>query len=68
MVPAHMDGECLGCGIEFEYDEGDCPECGWGPEAFRARGRHGLGRPGHGEPEDDSSGGPPPGPDGVTGI
>jgi len=65
----HMDGECLGCGITFEYSDGECPECGWEPAAFRDRGRYGLGKPGHGEPEDDSgSSGPPPGPGGLVGF
>ena len=61
-----MDGECLGCGTKFDYDDGACPECGWNPEEFRERARHGLARPGHGEPESDGGAGPPPGPDSVT--
>jgi len=63
-----MDGECLGCGIEFDYREGECPECGRDPAQFRERGRHGLARPGHGEPTGDGSGGPPPGPGGLVGL
>jgi len=67
--------ECLGCGVDFDYAEGACPECGWSPEAFAERGRYGLAKPGHGEPEDGgddrgsgSGSGPPPGPDGLRGI
>lgn len=64
-----MTGECLGCGIEIDYQESECPECGWDPKEFRDRGRHGLSKEGHGEPEETSgSGGPPPGPDGLRGI
>lgn len=65
-----MHGECLGCGIEFDYSEGECPECGWDPEEFRERGRHGLEKEGHGEPDDDGddTGGPPPGPGGLLGT
>ena len=63
-----MNGECLGCGAEFDYDVGSCPACGWDPEEFRERGRHGLARSGHGEPDDDGGGGPPPGPKGATRI
>jgi len=65
-----MDRRCLGCGIEIDYSEGVCPECGWDVAEFRARGRHGLEKPGHGEPESDSDGssGPPPGPGGLLGI
>jgi hypothetical protein len=64
------ENECLGCGIDVDYDEGACPECGWDPADFAARGRYGLAKPGHGEPkegDDDGSGGPPPGPGGLLG-
>lgn len=64
-----MEGECLGCGTAFDYTDGECPECGWDPDDFRERGRHGLSTDGHGEPEDSgSSSGPPPGPDSLRGI
>lgn len=63
-----MEGECLGCGIDIDYDEGPCPECGWDLDEFRGRGRHGLEKEGHGEPEDTGGSGPPPGPDGLLGI
>ncbi|MES3517326.1 MAG: hypothetical protein PPP58_06655 [Natronomonas sp.] len=65
-----MDGECLGCGSTIDYSAGDCPECGWNPESFRERDRHGLDREGHGEPEEtsDEGGGPPPGPGGLLGM
>lgn len=64
-----MNGECLGCGVDLDYTEEACAECGWAPEDFRERGRHGLSKPGHGEPESDGgSGGPPPGPDGLLGV
>ncbi|MEF8977980.1 MAG: hypothetical protein V5A39_03790 [Haloarculaceae archaeon] len=63
-----MNGECLGCGTEFDYRDGACPECGWDPEQFRERGRHGLAKAGHGEPEGDGNGGPPSGPGALTGI
>ncbi|PSP81764.1 hypothetical protein BRC88_01405 [Halobacteriales archaeon QS_4_69_225] len=63
-----MNGECLGCGAEFDYDVGSCPARGWNPEEFREQGRHGLARSGHGEPDDDGGGGPPPGPKGATRI
>jgi protein PhnA len=61
-----MDGECLGCGTEIDYSEGVCPECGWDPREFRERGRHALEKEGHGEPEEDRSGGGPPGPGGLV--
>ena len=25
------DQECLGCGVDFDYDEGACPDCGRDP-------------------------------------
>lgn len=65
---------CLGCGADLD-DEGSCPECNWDIDAFRERGRHGLAKPGHGEPDDcdetDRDGGPdgpPPGPKGLLGF
>ncbi|WP_251341784.1 hypothetical protein [Haloplanus halophilus] len=66
------ENECLGCGVDFDYDLEACPECGWSPRDFAARGRYGLAKPGHGEPEDDGDGerdggGPPPGPGGLLG-
>jgi len=63
------ENECLGCGVDFDYDEDACPECGWDPQEFAARGRYGLATPGHGEPDDDGDGasGPPPGPGGLLG-
>jgi hypothetical protein len=66
--------ECLGCGVDVDYAEGACPECGWDPAALAERGRYGLAKPGHGEPEgegertESGGGGPPPGPDGLRGI
>lgn len=63
-----MTGECLGCGVDFDYAEDACPECGWEPAGFRERGRHGLAKEGHGEPESDSGTGPPPGPDSLLGL
>ena len=63
-----MDGECLGCGVEFDYGEEECPECGWDLAAFRERDRHGLAKDGHGEPDDEGDGGPPPGPGSLRGI
>ncbi|MFB6102050.1 MAG: hypothetical protein ABEJ73_05740 [Haloplanus sp.] len=64
------ENECLGCGVDFDYDVGTCPECGWSPADFGERGRYGLAKPGHGEPDDESdgSGGPPPGPGGLLGF
>jgi protein PhnA len=67
------ENECLGCGVDFDYDEGVCPACGWDPQAFAARGRYGLAKPGYGEPDEDGDGdgehdgpsGPPPGPRGL---
>lgn len=64
-----MLGECLGCGAEVDYEEDECPECGWTLDEFRERGRHGLAKDGHGEPEESGSGdGPPPGPGGLRGL
>ncbi|MFB6194594.1 MAG: hypothetical protein ABEI80_00345 [Haloplanus sp.] len=66
-----LEGECLGCGVDFDYGDGCCPACGWEPSDFADRGRYGLAKPGHGEPEDDGSdgpGGPPPGPGGLLGL
>ncbi|GAA0210354.1 MULTISPECIES: hypothetical protein [Halobaculum] len=74
--------ECLGCGVDFDHSDGDCPECGWSPAEFSERGRYGLAKEGHGEPEDggdadrDGAGddrdggsrGPPPGPKGLLGF
>ncbi|MFC7097969.1 hypothetical protein [Halobaculum marinum] len=71
--------ECLGCGVDFDHSDGDCPECGWSAREFAGRGRYGLAKDGHGEPEDDGDGdgdrggrgsarGPPPGPDGLIGF
>lgn len=63
--------ECLGCGVDFDTDDGVCPECGWDPADFAERGRYGLAKSGHGEPEDEGdggrsgAGGPPPGPGGL---
>jgi protein PhnA len=63
------ENECLGCGVDFDYDESACPECGWDPEDFATRGRYGLEKSGHGEPDDGERdggpGGPPPGPKGL---
>lgn len=63
---------CLGCGSDLDADDDSCSNCGWDIETFRERGRHGLAKPGHGEPEDDGDGerdggpdGPPPGPKGL---
>jgi protein PhnA len=44
---------CLRCGDQFEYDNGDCPSCGWSSSEFRARNRYNLARPGTGEWERD---------------
>lgn len=64
-----MEGECLGCGTEFDYEAGECPACGWSIDEFREHGRHGLEKTGHCEPEDSGgSGGPPPGLDGLRGL
>jgi len=66
---------CLGCGADLQDGEESCPECGWDIESFRERGRHGLAKPGHGEPDDGGDGdrdggpdGPPPGPKGLLGF
>ena len=66
------ENECLGCGVDYDYDEGACPECGWDPREFAADGRYGLSKAGHGEPDDGGDGernggpgGPPPGPKGL---
>jgi len=48
---------CLGCGDPFDWDEGVCPECGWDRDEWAARGRHGLEKDGHGEPDDDGRSG-----------
>ncbi|UIP00698.1 hypothetical protein Hbl1158_04885 [Halobaculum sp. CBA1158] len=67
--------ECLGCGVEFDHADGECPSCGWNAESFAERGRYGLAKEGHGEPDDEEEGsrdgessGPPPGPDGLIGL
>jgi len=68
--------ECLGCGVDYDYDYdgGTCPECGWDPREFAARGRYGLAKSGHSEPtgegdgERESPSGPPPGPDSLIGF
>ncbi|GAB6860531.1 hypothetical protein ACFR97_08655 [Haloplanus litoreus] len=68
------ENECLGCGVDIDYDADACPECGWDPADFAARGRYGLAKPGHGEPGDDGDGdrdgasAPPPGPGGLLGF
>ena len=66
------ENECLGCGVDFDYDEGVRPECDWDPRDFSARSRYGLANPGHREPDDEGDGerdggpsGPPPGPKGL---
>lgn len=43
--------QCLRCSTTFDYDDGECPSCGWNASEFRERGRYGLSRPNHGEPE-----------------
>lgn len=69
-IYADVIGECLGCGLDLDYTEESCPDCGWEPADFRARGRYGLSKPGHGEQEEDgdSGDGPPPGPNGLVGF
>jgi protein PhnA len=69
------ENECLGCGVDFDYDLDACPACGWEPADFAARGRYGLAKSGHGEPDDEGDGerdggpsGPPPGPGGLLGF
>jgi protein PhnA len=74
-APMSTEQECLGCGVDFDTDDGVCPECGWDPADFAERGRYGLAKSGHGEPSDDGddgddadrsgSVGPPPGPGGL---
>lgn len=64
----HTVTVCLGCGEPFDYAEKVCPNCDWDLEEFRDRGRHGLSKPGHCEPEDTIPGGPPPGPAGLRGL
>lgn len=43
--------QCLRCDETFDYDEGECPSCGWSSDEFRERSRYNLSRPNHGEPE-----------------
>lgn len=52
-----MNTACLGCGEPFDWGAGTCPTCGWNRDEWVAAGRHGLEKDGHGEPEDDGSGG-----------
>lgn len=51
----NVENACLGCGEPFDWDEGECPDCGWDSDEWAANGRHGLGKEGHGEPEEDES-------------
>ncbi|GAB7010619.1 hypothetical protein [Halorubrum trueperi] len=51
----NAENACLGCGEPFDWDDGACPECGWTRDDWVARGRHGLEKDGHGEPERGSS-------------
>jgi rRNA maturation endonuclease Nob1 len=44
---------CLRCAGEFDYEDGECPDCGWSSDEFRNRGRYGLERSGTGEWSDD---------------
>ncbi|MFC6823824.1 hypothetical protein [Halopelagius fulvigenes] len=46
---------CLRCSTTFDYDDGECPSCGWSSSEFRERGRYGLSRTTHGEPDADGS-------------
>lgn len=48
---------CLGCGEPFDWSDGTCPECGWDRNAWVERGRYGLEKEGHGEPDEDGRGG-----------
>ena len=66
-----MLDRCLGCGTALDGEQ-ECPDCGWDLDSFRERDRHGLAKPGHGEPEDSNddrdTDGPPPGPRSVSGF
>jgi hypothetical protein len=53
----NTENACLGCGEPFDWEEIECPECGWDRDAWAAEGRHGLEKEGHGEPEGDSRSG-----------
>ncbi|QKY19076.1 hypothetical protein B4589_001310 [Halolamina sp. CBA1230] len=47
------DTRCLRCGEQFDYDDGECPDCGWSSSEFRSRDRYSLARSGAGEWDDD---------------
>ena len=47
------DTRCLRCGEQFDYDDGECPDCGWSSSEFRSRDRYNLARSGTGEWDDD---------------
>lgn len=53
----NTDTACLGCGEPFDWEAGDCPACGWSRNEWADRGRHGLEKDGHGEPDEDGKAG-----------
>lgn len=42
-----MDKDCLKCSQTFDWEEGECPECGWDQEEWVEGGRYGLGKGGN---------------------
>lgn len=52
-----IESPCLRCDATFDYDGGECPECGWNAAEFRERGRYGLSRSKTGDVEESSGGG-----------
>ncbi len=54
----NTENACLGCGEPFDWGDDECPECGWDRDEWAERGRHGLEKEDHGEPDgDDRPGG-----------
>jgi len=48
-----QDNRCLRCAEQFDYDDGECPSCGWSSAEFRSRNRYNLARSGTGEWDQD---------------
>ncbi|MFW5917038.1 MAG: hypothetical protein ACOCRD_01365 [Halorubrum sp.] len=53
----NTENACLGCGEPFDWGDRECPECGWNRDEWAERGRHGLEKEGHGEPDEESRSG-----------
>ncbi|ACM56329.1 hypothetical protein [Halorubrum lacusprofundi] len=53
----NTEAACLGCGEPFDWSDGECPDCGWSRDQWAARGRHGLEKEGHGEPNEEGTSG-----------